>query len=149
MREKKTETETVDAGSGDVLVDLGFPDADERRLRVQLAMRLNELVAASRLTQARAAELFGIPQPHVSELKHYKLSRFSSERLLRFVTLLDRDVEIIIRPKAEGHASGVVSVSVAGNTGGVRDSMATQHYQVGPEGDSEADAWVSYAPALH
>jgi hypothetical protein len=24
-----------------------------------------------------------------------------------------RDVEIIIRPKAEGHASGVVSVSVA------------------------------------
>ncbi len=65
---KKTETEGVDAGSGDVLVDLGFPDADERRLRVQLAMRLNELVAASRLTQARAAELFGIPQPHVSEL---------------------------------------------------------------------------------
>lgn len=33
-----------------------------------------------------------------------------SERLLHFVTLLDRDVEIIIRPKAEGHASGVVSV---------------------------------------
>ena len=46
----------------------------------------------------------GIPQPHISELKHYKLSRFSSERLLHFVTLLDRDVEIIIRPKAEGHA---------------------------------------------
>ena len=113
MRKKKTEAETVDPGSGDVLVDLGFQDADERKLRVQLAMRLNELVAARRLTQARAAELFGIPQPHVSELKHYKLSRFSSERLLRFVTLLDRDVEIIIRPKAEGHASGVVSVSIA------------------------------------
>src|ERR1044071_999253 len=111
MREKKAETD--DAGSGDVLVDLGFPDADERKLRVQLAMRLNELIADRHLTQARAAELFGIPQPHVSELKHYKLNRFSSERLLRFVTLLDRDVEIIIRPKAEGHASGVVSVSVA------------------------------------
>jgi predicted XRE-type DNA-binding protein len=113
MREKKTEVEDVDAGSGDVLVDLGFSDADERRLRVQLAMRLNELIAARRLTQARAAQLFGIPQPHISELRHYKLNRFSSERLLRFVTLLDRDVEIIIRPKAEGHASGVVSVSVA------------------------------------
>jgi hypothetical protein len=36
--------EAVEAGSGDVLVDLGFPDADERRLRVQLAMRLNELM---------------------------------------------------------------------------------------------------------
>ena len=113
MRERKIETETVDIGSGDVLVDLGFPDADERRLRVELAMRINELIAAHRLTQVRAAKLFGIPQPHVSELKHYKLNRFSSERLLRFVTLLDRDVEIIIRPKAKGHASGVVSVSVA------------------------------------
>ena len=110
---RKMKTETVDVGSGDVLVDLGFPDAVERKLRVQLAMRLNELIEARHLTQARAAQLFGIPQPHVSELKHYKLSRFSSERLLRFVTLLDRDVEIIIRPKAEGHASGVVSVSVA------------------------------------
>ena len=111
MGEKKTET--VEPGSGDVLVDLGFADASERKLRVELAMRLNELIAARRLTQAGAAQLFGIPQPHVSELKHYKLSRFSSERLLRFVTLLDRDVEIVIRPKAKGHASGVVSVSVA------------------------------------
>lgn len=107
------ETKTVDAGSGDVLVDLGFADASERKLRVELAMRLNELIAGRRLTQAAAAQLFGIPQPHVSELKHYKLSRFSSERLLRFVTLLDRDIEIVIRPKAKENTTGVVSVSVA------------------------------------
>jgi predicted XRE-type DNA-binding protein len=111
MRPKKPET--VDPGSGDVLVDLGFADASERKLRVQLAMRLNELIAFRRLTQGRAAQLFGISQPHISELKNYKLGRFSSERLLYFVTLLDRDVEIIIRPKAKGHAAGVVSVSVA------------------------------------
>lgn len=111
MREKKLET--VDPGSGDVFVDLGFADAGERRLRVQLAMRLNELIAGRRLTQARAAELFGISQPHVSELKNYKLGRFSSERLLHFVTLLDRDVEIVIRPKAKRHATGMVTVSVA------------------------------------
>jgi predicted XRE-type DNA-binding protein len=110
---KNPETEAVDPGSGDVLVDLGFTDAAERKLRVELAMRLNELIGARRLTQVRAAELFGIPQPHISDLKNYKLSRFSSERLLRFVTLLDRDVEIVIRPKAKGRASGVVSVSVA------------------------------------
>jgi predicted XRE-type DNA-binding protein len=103
----------VDAGSGDVFTDLGFADAGERKLRVQLAMQLNELIAARRLTQAQAATLFGIPQPHVSELKNYKLTRFSSERLLRFLTLLDRDVEIVIRPKARGHASGLVSVLVA------------------------------------
>ncbi|HSN39979.1 MAG TPA: helix-turn-helix transcriptional regulator [Burkholderiales bacterium] len=109
MRKKR---ETVDAGSGSVFVDLGFVDAGERKLRVQLAMRLNDLIAEHRLTQTKAAALFGIPQPHVSDLKNYKLSRFSSERLLRFLTLLDHDVEIVIRAKAKGRASGLVSVSV-------------------------------------
>ncbi len=109
----KKKREAVDAGSDDVFVDLGFADAGERKLRVQLAMRLNDLIAQHRLTQAKVAPLFGIPQPHVSDLKNYKLSRFSSERLLRFLTLLDHDVEIIIRPKAKGRPSGLVSVSLA------------------------------------
>lgn len=107
-------TQTVEVGTGDVFQDLGFADAGERRLRVQLAMRLNDLVKDRKLTQASAAEIFGIPQPHVSELRHYKLKRFSSERLLHFITLLDRDVEIVIRPKAANHAAGLVSVLVAG-----------------------------------
>jgi len=105
--------ESVMTGSGDVFADLGFSDSGERRLRVELALRLNEMIATRHLRQASVAELFGIPQPHVSELKHYKLSRFSSERLLRFLTQLDRDVEIIIRPKARGRAAGTVSVKVA------------------------------------
>ena len=104
--------ERVQAGSGDVFIDLGFADAGERRLRVQLAMRINELIAEGGLKQARAAELFGVPQPHVSELKNYKLSRFSSERLLRFLTQLDRDVEIVIRPKAKRRGAGQLVVSV-------------------------------------
>ncbi len=106
-------TEVVEAGTGDVFADLGFQDAGERKLRVQLAMRVNELLQERSLTQAKSATLFGIPQPHVSELKHYKLNRFSSERLIHFITLLDRDVEIVIRPKAKGHASGLLSVLVA------------------------------------
>lgn len=110
---KARKRETVVAGTGDVFVDLGFADAGERKLRVQLALRVNDLIGGHHLTQAKAAALFGIPQPHASELKHYKLSRFSSERLMRFITLLDRDVEILIRPKAKGHASGLVSVLVA------------------------------------
>ena len=103
----------VDTGSGDVFVDLGFADAGERKLRVQLAMRINDLVAERALTQAKAAHLFGVPQPHISELKNYKLSRFSSERLLRFLTQLDRDVEIVIRPKAKGHSAGHLMISGA------------------------------------
>jgi predicted XRE-type DNA-binding protein len=110
MRKKR---EKVDAGTGDVFVDLGFSDAGERKLRVQLAMRLNDLITGRGLTQAKTAALFGISQPHVSDLRNYKLTRFSSERLLRFLTLLDRDIEIVIRPKAGRHPAGTVSVSAA------------------------------------
>jgi predicted XRE-type DNA-binding protein len=105
--------EKVEAGSGDVFVDLGFRDAEERKLRVKLAMQINDLIAERKLSQARAADLFGISQPHVSELKNYKLGRFSSERLLRFLTRLDRDVEIIIRRKAKARSEGRLVVSVA------------------------------------
>ena len=80
----------MDAGTGDVFRDLGYADAAERKLRVQLAMRVNEIIKDKRLTQAATSALFGIPQPHISELKHYKLNRFSSERLLHFMTQLDR-----------------------------------------------------------
>ncbi|MHB1099344.1 MAG: helix-turn-helix domain-containing protein [Burkholderiales bacterium] len=105
--------EMVEAGSGDVFRDLGYADASERKLRVQLAMRVNEIIKERRLTQAATAKLFGIPQPHVSELKHYKLNRFSSERLLHFMTQLDRDVEIVIRLRDESHPTGQVSVLFA------------------------------------
>ena len=106
-------SEMVEIGTGNVFEDLGFADAGERKLRVQLAMRLNDLILDRKLTQASVAEIFGIPQPHVSELRNFKLRRFSSERLLHFITLLDKDVEIIIRPKAENHATGLISVLIA------------------------------------
>ena len=92
----------VELSSGNVFADLNLPDPEERQLRVKLAVRLNDLLAAEGLTQAAAAKRMGIAQPHVSELKHYKLGRFSSERLLHYITLLNRDVEIFIRPRVSG-----------------------------------------------
>jgi predicted XRE-type DNA-binding protein len=106
-------TEKVNAGTGDLFRDLGYLDAGERKLRVQLAMRVNKLITEGRLTKVKAAALFGIPQPHISELKRYKLNRFSSERLMHFMTLLDRDVEILIRPRDKARATGAVSVLFA------------------------------------
>lgn len=109
---KKT-ADAVEVGTDNVFSDLGLEDAGERKLRVQLAMKLNDLIKARKLTQVKVAAIFGIPQPHVSELRHYKLRRFSSERLLHFITQLDQDIEILIRPKASTRASGHVSVLVA------------------------------------
>ncbi len=102
---KSSSVETIEMGSGNVFADLGLADPGERQLRVQLALRLNDLLQAEGLTQAVAAKRLGIAQPHVSELKNYKLNRFSSERLLHYITLLNRDVEILIRPRTGASAS--------------------------------------------
>ena len=75
-------------------------------------MRVNELLEGKAYTQAQVAGLFGLAQPHDSELVNYRLNRFSSERLMYFMTLLDRDVQIVIKPKAMRHKTGSVSVLV-------------------------------------
>lgn len=98
-------SEAIEMGSGNVFADLGLPDPQEHQLRVKLAVRLNDLLKAGGLTQAAAAKKLGLAQPHVSELKNYKLTRFTSERLLHLMTLMDRDVEIFIRPRTSASTS--------------------------------------------
>jgi len=93
--------------------DLGFPDADERLTKVRLAVALNEVVRRRRLSQDRAARQLGINQPKVSALSKYKLEGFSVERLMRFLTLLDQDVEIVVRPKSGSRRGGRVVVRAA------------------------------------
>jgi predicted XRE-type DNA-binding protein len=46
------------------------------------------------LTQAATAKILGIRQPKVSELLRGRLDGFSTDRLVRFITLLGYDVQI-------------------------------------------------------
>ena len=80
----------VSAGSGNVFADLGYPDARERSLKVELAMEVNRLLRSR--GQGRAAKLLAIREPHVSDLSRYRLNRFSVERLMDFLTRLGEDV---------------------------------------------------------
>ena len=105
MARKRAE---IEAGTGNVFADLGYADAKERTLKVELALEVNRLLKERRLTQARAAELLGIVQPHVSDLVRYRLNRFSVERLMQFLTQLGKDVEIrIARRSARRSRPGV------------------------------------------
>jgi predicted XRE-type DNA-binding protein len=103
----------IDAGSGNVFADLGFADAKERTLKVQLAMEVNRLLEARGRTQAEAATALGILQPHVSDLVRYRLDRFSVERLMGFLVALGRDVEIRIGARARRGARPALRVSHA------------------------------------
>ena len=97
-------------GTANVFADLGYADAGERQIKTRLALAVNELLTARRLKQREIAPLLGIPQPKVSALKHYRLEQFSVEKLLAFLTALDQDVEIMIRPRSSQHEVGRISL---------------------------------------
>ena len=101
---------TIEAGSGNVFKDLGFADAKELSLKVELAMEVNRLLRQHGLTQAGSAKVLGILQPHVSDLVRYRLDRFSVERLMNFLAGLGREVEIRTRPRSSRRARAAVRV---------------------------------------
>jgi len=88
--------------------DLAGRQAIEKCLT--MAVSLNGILAARKLTQAEAARLLGVNQRKVSALKGYKLEGFSVERLMHFATALQHDVVIEIRPRAANRGAGRVMV---------------------------------------
>ena len=85
--------------SGNVFADLGLPKPDDLLAKAELTAKIIEEIQRRRLTQSQAAAILGIDQPKVSALKQGHLSSFSIERLMRFLVLLGRDVEITVKQR--------------------------------------------------
>lgn len=113
MAKSRSKRIPIEVGSGNVFVDLGFPDAEERTTKVALAVEILRILKERGLTQAAAAELLGVNQPKVSALANYRLDGFSVERLMTFLTALGRDVDITIRPSRSVRTPGRIQVAAA------------------------------------
>ena len=74
--------------SGSVFADLGFPpdEAAILQMRADLMADLRKFIKAKKLTQAKAAAIFGVTQSRVSDLMRGKWERFSLEMLITLAT---------------------------------------------------------------
>jgi predicted XRE-type DNA-binding protein len=108
--------EKIHKSSGNVFADIGVSHSDRVMARAQVMARIAEIIHERGLTQRAAAELLGIPQSKVSCLMNGKLSMFSLDHLFEILNALDRDVEIVIRPKLKsGHVAAThVLMAAAG-----------------------------------
>jgi predicted XRE-type DNA-binding protein len=104
---------SVEEGSSNVFADLGLPNPEERLAKAGLAVRISSAIRARRLTQAEAAHLLKIDQPKISRLLRGQLSGFSTGRLMQFLTLLGRDVEIVIKDTPRSRKLGRMRVVAA------------------------------------
>jgi len=99
-----------EVGSGNVFADLGLSNPEEHLAKAELASRIGEAIRQKRLTQTATAQLLGIDQPKVSRLLRGYLTNFSTDRLMHFLTLLGRDVEIVVKPIPRSRRVGHVRV---------------------------------------
>ena len=105
-----TKEKTVTRGSGNVFADLGYRDAEEHQTKAKLVGQIADVLDERGMTQSVAAELFGIGQPKISALLNGRFRGFSVYRLITFLTLLGRNVEIVtkksrrsLRAPKQGH----------------------------------------------
>jgi predicted XRE-type DNA-binding protein len=94
-------------GTHNVLVDLGFEDAEELSVKALLAMKLNALIDQRDLSQGEAAAIVGMSQPKVSQVRRYRLQNISLERLMQALVSLDQHVEIVVQPARRAQAAGI------------------------------------------
>ena len=101
---------TVRSGSHNVYADLGYPDAQNMKVKAALVSRLARILKARRYSQTRAAEIIGLPQPKLSAVLRGQFRGVSEEKLMRCLIALGQDVKIAITPSRKGRTG---SLSVA------------------------------------
>jgi predicted XRE-type DNA-binding protein len=99
-----------EVGSGNVFADLNMPNPAELQRKARLVFEIDRAIMERGWSDEQAARALGISGVRLQQLLRGRLDRFSIDRLLRFLTALDRDVEIVVRPRATGApTTGVTS----------------------------------------
>ena len=110
MATRSNEAVSVTEESGNVFADLGVAEPAEELAKAQVAGHIRQTIKRRRLTQAAAAQVMGLDQPKVSALMNERLAGFSSDRLLRCLTALGQDVEIVLKAKPRHRERGQIRV---------------------------------------
>ena len=89
----------ITKSSGNVFADLGLPDAETHVVKAKLVSNILDIMRDQGLTQTKAAELMGITQPEISRFSNGHFRDVTAERLMRLLTRLGCEVDIVFQPK--------------------------------------------------
>lgn len=103
----------IERGSGNVYADLGMSDAEEMRVKAQLATKIGEIIKARQWTQQHAARLLGMTQPKLSNMLRGQFRGVSEAKMMECLAKLGRDVQIVVGPDRHSEAEGHIEVIFA------------------------------------
>lgn len=101
--------EPVKVGSRNIFADMGYPDAETHQLKARIVSEIEDIITGRKLTQKAAGEIMGITQPEVSRMLNGHFREYSIERLMAFLTLFNRDVEIRVKRTDKSAGPGRVT----------------------------------------
>jgi predicted XRE-type DNA-binding protein len=96
-------SDDITRSTGNVFEDLGFPPDEAENLKVRsiLMGSIRGVIETEGLTQARAATLFGVSQPRISDLVRGKIELFSIDGLVNMLATAGRHVEVSVQPAGD------------------------------------------------
>ena len=103
----------IEKGSANIFEDLGLPDAAEMQVKATLAAKIGEILKHRHLTQVQAAEIWGMPQPKLSNMLRGQVRGISEAKMLECMNRLGRDVQIVVRKPSRSKTTGRTSVVFA------------------------------------
>lgn len=106
----------VKVGSANIFADMGYPDAETHLLKAQIVAEIDRIMNGRKLTQSAAGKIMGISQPEVSRMLNGLFREYSVERLMGFLTLFNRDIEIVVKQREPSSGPGHVTLTMAGAT---------------------------------
>lgn len=103
----------IEKGSGNVFADLGLPDAEAMLIKSELVAKIAEIIRSRKLKQQEAAAILGMSQPKLSKMLRGQFHGISQAKLLEYLTLLGRDVQIVVGPPKRRKRPGRINVVFA------------------------------------
>jgi predicted XRE-type DNA-binding protein len=89
----------ITLSSGNVFKDLGFKNPEEMVLKAQLVREISSAIKEKGLTPQQSAEVLDLKVQEVLDLLKGRFSEYSIEHLFKYMNALDRDLEIIVKPR--------------------------------------------------
>lgn len=72
-------------------------NAANLQIRADLMQQIRDYIEQQALTQAQAAQLFGVPQPRISEIVQGKVELFTVDKLINLLASIGRQVEVTLK----------------------------------------------------
>jgi predicted XRE-type DNA-binding protein len=99
-------------GSGNVFADIGFDNAEEMQFKSELVRQINQTIKSRELTSIQVRDLLSIDEAMLSNLSRGRLTELTIEYLFRYLNILGRDLEVVLKPPSTASSQGKLTVTV-------------------------------------